>query len=316
MGFDGGSAASGAATGAAIGSVVPGIGTALGAVIGGLGGGLLGGSKKKSKSLEDMLPAWQRQIGPDVASWARKGIEQYDPMADYEGISKMMTPSMFEQQGLDMLGQYANQATPNNTATAEAEINKILGGGYNPLDSAYYKNMRSELNKAKGERIKSLNSMIGKYGLQSSSYRGNEYADIETDMMDSISNLIGQVFETERNRQTSVLPLAVQLGQYKDTVQENTPVSRISNLMNFGSLPRLLETVGYEDFLRKQAGGSELVNTYKSMYPSGQPMYKMDYDVPNTASKILATTGPAAASFLGGGGGSLQQLLAAFGGMV
>ena len=274
------------------------------------------GGKKKTISQEPLIPKWQEDLGKQLADWAKQYISSYVPGAEYKSLTKLMTPTFWEQTALEKLTDYMKQPIPTLIPEAKEEISKTLKGEYDPYTSEYYKAMKKGVERERKERLRSLNNLMAKYGLRSSSYRGKGLSDLEEETFEKLSQLLATLSENERIRRLQVLPYALETAKF----EEMLPVQRIQTGMQYGSLPRLLEQIGYEDFLRKQKElqfpYSVALSTFGRQIPYGVKSFSYKTKSPfmsflqNVALPLaLAAINPAAgataagASIIGGQGG-------------
>ena len=274
------------------------------------------GGKKKTISQEPLIPKWQEELGKQLADWSKQYISSYVPGAEYKSLAKLMTPTFWEQTALNKLTDYMKQPIPSLIPEAKAEISKTLTGAYDPYTSKYYQATRKGIERERREKISNLNNLMAKYGLRSSSYRGKGLSDIEEESFEKLSQLLASLAENERVRRLSVLPYALETSKF----EEMLPVQRIQTGMQYGSLPRLLEQVGYQDFLRKQQERqfpySVALSTFGRQIPYGVKSFSYetpspfmtflkDVALPLALTAINPAAGAAAtgASIIGGKGG-------------
>uniref|UniRef100_A0A6H1ZCD3 Uncharacterized protein n=3 Tax=viral metagenome TaxID=1070528 RepID=A0A6H1ZCD3_9ZZZZ len=228
--------------------------------------------KEKSVSLEPMKEQWQKDLQGQLSQMIAQYLPQYEPGKDYPKLSSLMTPSTYEQQGLDYLQDYISGGIKPTGVMGQAEgvLSKTLGGEYDPFTSEYYESLRRNVEKERKQAMKSLNQQISKAGLGGSSYRAGRIADVEQESFDRVSDILAQLQETERVNQLNAIQTAM---GFSDTAESQIQ-KKLSTIMNIGSLPRLLEGVGYEDFMRKQGEYGSMVDLANQLYQYNIPYGK------------------------------------------
>lgn len=261
---------------------------------------------EKTVSLTPMKEQWQMDLGKSLSDYVKQYIGKYKPGVDYAGLSKMMTPSPLEQEGLTSLSGLMSRPMPKTFTEAGDVLSKTLTGGYDPMTSPYYDSLRKNVEKERQQTIKQLNQQISKAGLGGTSYRAGKIGDIELESFDKVSDIIAKLQEAERVNQLN----AIQTAMNYSTTAEAIPANRLSQLMGYGALPRTLEGVGYEDFKRKQTELSGMNTLAQQLFQSDMPygMKSMDYQTPSKFDEILKygkdiASIIAAVKGMGGGGG-------------
>ena len=232
---------------------------------------------KKTATLEPMKEDWQKDIQTKLSDFIGANFGGYKPGADYSSLSKMMTPSIYEQQGLDYLQDYTSGGIKSEGVMGQAEevLSKTLGGEYDPFTSKYYESLRKNIEKERKQSMKTLNQQISKAGLGGSSYRAGRISDVNLESLDKVSDLLANFQENERANQLN----AIQTAMGFSTTQEGQIQNKLSTIMNVGKLPRELESVGYADFMRKQGEYGSVVDLANQLYQYNVPygMKEMGY---------------------------------------
>lgn len=270
--------------------------------------------KKTTTTLEPMKEKWQLEAGQNLANFANTNMTQnpFVPGQEYGRISYLMSPSFYEQIGLDQLGQFQQQGKPAAFTAANEEMLKTLQGDYDPATSDYYQATRKNIEKERLKAIKDANNLMAKYGLNQSSYKTDRLSEINENTFDQVSTLLGTMAENERVRKLNAAPVAANIGNMENAMD----LQKIQASQQFGSLPRLLEAVGYEDFLRQQ-------QERQFPYQVGQQVFStpIEYgqksittESPSTFSKFIGpavqAAGFALAPFTGGASIPISQVVA------
>ena len=202
--------------------------------------------EQKTVKLEPMKEDWQLEMGKKLSEIYKQYLPGYEPGKEYGRLSQLTTPSIYEQQGLDYLQKYIGGDAKETGTLGQAQdvLSKTLGGEYDPFTSEYYKSFQRNVEKERKQSMKKLDQMISKGGLGGSSFRAGRIADVNLESFDKISDIMALIQEQERINQLNAVQTAFDF--------EGAQQKKLSTIMDIGSLPRLLEGVGYEDFIRKQ----------------------------------------------------------------
>ena len=122
---------------------------------------------KKTATLEPMKEQWQKDLQGQLSQLISQNFSAYKPGADYPSLSKLMTPSIYEQQGLDYLQDYigGNIKSKGVMGQAEGVLSKTLEG-VDPLSSPLYESSRRNIEKERKQAMKTLDQQIAKAGLE------------------------------------------------------------------------------------------------------------------------------------------------------
>jgi len=248
-----------------------------------------GKTEQETVRLDPMKEDWQLELGTKLSDLVKQYIPSFEPGKEYGGLSKLMTPSGFETQGLDYLQKYISGGIEPTGVMGQAQdvLSKTLGGEYDPFTSKYYESLRKNIEKERKQSISDLNKYLGKYGLGGTSYRAGRVGDIGQESFEKVSDVLAQLQEGERIRQLNAIQTAMQFrGATEGEIQK-----KLSTIMDIGSLPRLLEGVGYQDFMRKQQdykGIADLANMlFQYNMPYGKKELTYDVQKPSGLSKVI-----------------------------
>lgn len=267
--------------------------------------------KEQTVELKPMKEDWQKNIQGQLSSLINQYVSSYQPGKEYSRLSQMMTPSTYEQQGLDYLQDYisGNIGTTGVMAQAEDVLSKTLAGEYDPYESKYYESLRRNIEKERQQSIKTLNQELSAAGLGGSSYRRGRLVDITSGTYDKISDVLAQLQETERINQLNAIQTAMNFSNTTEGQIQN----KLSTIMGYGALPRELEGVGYEDFLRKQTEYAGIADLANSLYQYNVPygMKEISYETPKDwqlgLSKMMSIADPGG-SYMGNYGNYAQDM--------
>ncbi len=155
-----------------------------------------------------------------------------------------------ETQSLDFLKGYVDQPTSENMNLANAEIKKTMTGGYDPTSSPYYQAVKAEASRNLNLAQQDIASNAAGAGRYWSGARLKEQGGASNDAAIAMNKLLYGMQETERNKISSMVPIAAQLGQY----QEQQPLQKAQALQSLGSLNRVLQQARdeavYNEWLR------------------------------------------------------------------
>ena len=264
----------------------------------------MGNFFKSSKSsttttLEPMKEKWQLDAGKSIGDFVQQYIKQYQPGQDFSNLSQMINPSLYENKGLNILDQYLNKGTNDTLTNAAAEVNKTLTDGYDPTTSEYYKSMRAALEKEQAKAFKDLNNQMAKYGYSQSSFKRHGMQDVVGDSFNKVSQLIGSMIENERNRKANAVLQALNV----NNAQNADYTDKVNASQTYGSLPRMLAGVEYQDFLRKQNENSGVLNTAQNLLNTnidyGLKSYTTTSKKPSMFSQVAPLIGAGAGAVFG-----------------
>jgi len=214
--------------------------------------GLLSKNKKpKLLMLPEQYQAYQSLL-PAATEAGRQlttvGIQPYAreltaPLSEYESL------------GLKGLGEYLTSPLPTEGklfGLSGAELEKTLGGTYydpatGPYYEAYRTNVMRQLQQAKDRIAHRTSGADAFFG----GGRLGQEREFEEGAMGSLAQVLGQLYEAERQRRLETVPLALQTMGWAEQI----PQSRIAASQQFGALPRLIDqaelTARYQDFIRQ-----------------------------------------------------------------
>ncbi|HUU54499.1 MAG TPA: hypothetical protein VMY87_06220 [Armatimonadota bacterium] len=204
-----------------------------------------------------------------------------------------------EQQAQTLLEQYLSQA-PRGYEAGMAELERTLGGGYDPLASEYWKGFREQSALDEAKSVAGLRRGAQAGGMYYSEPSMRTEGDLRARYGADRSALLGSLYEAERARMQGAVPQIMQYGQ--------EPVNRVGVGMQYGALPREL------DQARRDAEYNTLLQKVMLPYTTGagiagnlwqmQPTSYMTQGKPSGFSQLMGTAGQIGsmvAPFLGGG---------------
>ena len=175
------------------------------------------------KGIRDSVTGWlQGQVGKAGPSY---GGELTAPMSPYE------------EQSLGWLKDYSAAGPSETRKNATNEVNKTLTGGYDPTTSPYYQAVKAEAAANLKDTQKGIADEAAGGGRYWSGARLGVQGKAATDTTNKLNEVIGSLADQERNRMTSVLPMADQLA----TEEENAPLNKANALQTYGALPRNIQ---------------------------------------------------------------------------
>ncbi|KKL82612.1 hypothetical protein LCGC14_1983010 [marine sediment metagenome] len=247
--------------------------------------------KEKTVKLEPMKEKFQMELGTTLSDLYKKYLPGYEPGKEYGDLSKLTTPSTFETQGLDYLQKYIGGGIKPTGVMGQAKdvLSKTLGGEFDPFESEYYESLRRNIEKERKQSMKKLDQMISKGGLGGTSYRAGRIGDITSESFDKISDVMALIQEQERINQLNAVSTAMDFSN----VSEGQIQNKLATIMDIGSLPRLLEGVGYEDFLRKQGEFAGVPGLAQDLFKYDLPYGKkeLSYREPSELDEFLRLAG-------------------------
>ncbi len=274
--------------------------------------------KKDKVTLEPLQTETQKQAGKTLSDIVKRFSAGYQPGKEFGRISELTSPTSYEQQGLDYLQKYIGGDVPLTGMMKQVSdvLGKTLGGEYDPFESKYYGSLRRNVEKERKQTIKQLNQQISKAGLGGSSFRAGKLGDIQQESFDRVSDIMAKLQEEERQNQLK----AIITGMDFSKTQEALHTQKLSNIFGFGSLPRELAGVGYQDFLRKQGEFSDIPQIAQNLFGTNVPfgVKELEFRQPsglNRVSNILgdvASIGSSLSDIFPGMGGKISKKIGSF----
>lgn len=190
----------------------------------------------------------QKKTSTEVSSAAdpygdvREGLNKYitsninKPGPSYTGET-VAPMSDQEKQSLKSLDEYANRGTSESTSAARSMAVNTLKGDYDPTKSPAYQAVKAEAMRNLGEQQNAIKDAAAGGGRYYSGARLQQQREAGTDVVNNLNTVLGAAAEAERNRQTSMVPVAAALGES----QENQPLNTTAALQQYGQLPRVIQ---------------------------------------------------------------------------
>jgi hypothetical protein len=116
-----------------------------------------------------------------------------------------------ERQVLENIGALKPSELYN---TGKESILSTLRGDYNPLSSPYYSAMRERMQREGEQAVTGARQNANLYGGLSSTGMANVENRARATTANDINTILGGLYESERNRQTGLLPTALAYEQY------------------------------------------------------------------------------------------------------
>lgn len=254
-------------------------------------GGYKGWTEGEEHTIEQtpLMTDAQKNAETDLLKFYQKYLPMYEPGKEYSGLSTMMTPTSQETQGLNRLTKYLDQGDNESLGLASGVVNKTLSGGYDPYSSTYYDSMKRQIKEEQGKSLAEAKRSAAKYGYRSSSSENKALADVHTKTSNRLSDLIAQIAENERTRQLSAVPYGLQVASAYD----QSALNKIGASQQYGGLSRLMQNVGYQDFLRKQQEYTAPLSVAQGLYNKNVPygVKSFTYEDPSLLSQLINTAG-------------------------
>ena len=280
--------------------------------------------KSSTVTQEPMMEQWQLDSGKNLANWANQGLANYNPTANYNGqFTAGMTPQ--ENQSMGLLQNYMNQpATGQMYGAAQGQVMDTLGGKYSNLQTNPFLQSMQRVNQTNlNDQLTEARRGQGARGGYFNSQALQEEGRLRGSSMDNINAIMQQIAQQERQNQMSAVGQAQNLDAYGNQAR----MGQIQAGQQYGQLPRMIEQADleaqYNDFLRKQQGGSQYAQGAQSVFGTQIPYGSKQWTTagPSSFEKTMGVVNQIApyalAPFTGGAsllaaGGSNNNPLAAF----
>jgi len=262
------------------------------------------GKNKKPKLL--MLPE-QYQAYQSLLPAATEAGRQLTTVGIQPYARELTAPlSEYESLGLKGLGEYLTSPLPTEGklfGLSGAELEKTLGGTYydpatGPYYEAYRTNVMRQLQQAKDRIAHRTSGADAFFG----GGRLGQEREFEEGAMGSLAQVLGQLYEAERQRRLETVPLALQTMGWGEDILKN----RIAASQELGGLTRWIEqadlTRRYDDFLRQLQNMGMSMQAAVNMATS-RPEYWMPQPADTTGMANALGQAALLAMLSGGGGG-------------
>lgn len=215
-----------------------------------------GALKPREVPLEPDKLTPQMRIGGEFADFISKYLPQYQPGKPYGGpLSAGISPQ--ETRSMDFLTQYLNQPeTPGQGfRLGSEELRKTFEDSYDPRTSTYYSGLRDEAARNTEEQIDTQRRRQAARGTFFTEGAARDEMRTRDVTSNYLTQILGNLYEKERDRRFQALPLALQYEQAEQG-QRNVPLQKAAAGQQYGSLTRVLEQADYErryrEFQRQQ----------------------------------------------------------------
>lgn len=161
-------------------------------------------------------------------SWLLDLMKRTAPLLQVPGMMG------YEQAGQDILGSMLGADLPEGYQLGMSELQKTMGGEYDPFTSPYYQGLREASRREEEEGVSRLRrgSQLG--GMFYSEPSQRTEAEYRGRMGTGRTSILGGMLETERGRRYGAIPQAMQYGQYA----EMQPYRQLGAIQQYGALPR------------------------------------------------------------------------------
>ncbi len=239
------------------------------------------------KGLREKTTGWlEGQVGQAGPSYSG---ELTAPMSDYEN------------QSLGWLKDYANSKPSETRTLAQDEIKKTLSGSYDPSTSPYYQAVKAQAAQNQQDTQNTIKDESAGGGRFWSGARLGVQGRAATDTTNKLNEVMGSLADQERNRMTSILPIASQFANE----EENASLNKAANLQTYGALPRTIQQ-SYDDAVLQQwmKANYDYPLQVAGMASGVQqaPVYGQVGYQPSMASQLASWLGPIASAGIGAAG--------------
>lgn len=220
------------------------------------------------------------------------------PGPKYPG-KKTASLSDAEMKSLNFLDQYGGTQYGSTMGAAKKEIEKTLGGDYDPVNSPYYQSVKAEAERNLDKTNKAIASNSAGAGRYYTGARMKGQREASTDVYNNLNTVLGGIAQTERQNRLNVLPQAQELAK----TEANLPLQKATAFQSLGALPRNVEQADInatiEDWLRSEY-----------QYPQNMLNLIAGIQTPPTYRESAPGAGAQAVSGISQGIGQLLPLLA------
>lgn len=189
-------------------------------------------------------------IRNSITDWLTNQVGK--PAASYTG--EMVAPMTDQEtQSLSKVNDFANAniAADSTFGAGKKMVEDTLSGKYSdPTASPYYQAIKAESKTLLSDQMKTIADQAAGAGRFYSGARMTEQRRAGTDAANKLAEVLGQLSESERNRQTAMVPYAE---EYAAAPAQQT-LQQAQALQSLGALPRdinqALDQAIYNEYIR------------------------------------------------------------------
>ena len=204
--------------------------------------------KKPKISIRLLEIPYYKDVAVKLSDYFKGLIGQPGPR--YEG-EKVAPLTQRQRRGLEHLDVYADTKTPEIIDIAAQEVKKTFTGDYDPTKSIYYKAFREAAKKNLQELQENIGNLAAGGGRYWTGARMKLQTEAEEDVANALNQLLGRMYEAERERRYRLIPVAVDVGR----IIESLPAAKAQTILNLAEIERQIEQAklgaDYEEWLRR-----------------------------------------------------------------
>ena len=189
--------------------------------------------KKQTAEVTEVADPY-KSVREPYLSWLSGQIGKTGPSYTGEMTAPM---SDQEKQSLDWLKSYSAGGPSATRTAATAEINKTVGGQYDPTTSPYYQAVKAEAARNQKEAQESIADQAAGGGRYWTGARLKVQGNEAGKTTNYLNEILGTLSEAERQRMIQVLPYAQQFANE----EEQAPLQKATALQTLGALPRNIQ---------------------------------------------------------------------------
>lgn len=260
----------------------------------------MAGLFSSGKSSTQQTPSFEKVYDPFEATRAKLNeflSQQIGKSGPKYSGDRVAPISDIEQASLDKAKELAAKpSTGPLFQAASEEAKKTLSGEYDPSTSPYYQAVKAESER----NLQKTQDYIKDEAAGGRRYYGGvrleQQREAATDNTNNLNTVLGTLAENERNRMTSLVPVAASL----DNQELLAPAKQAQALQVIGALPRELQQAYldalYQDFYQSEYEYPLNIAQIASGPGQQQPMFvQSGYTQPGSfASQFNQFAGPAA----------------------
>lgn len=256
-------------------------------------------NKKNSIPLTPDKTDQQLAVGNDLAKYLQSYLPNYQPGKPYTGQLTAGTTSQ-EQQSLALLTKLMGQ-NPTGPLTGQASqvVSDTLKGNFDPRTSPVFNASQAQINRNTQDAIDAARRSAGARGEYFTEGAARDESRLRATGAESLNSIIAGLYDSERNRQLSAVPLATGIDQF--TMDQG--LRQIDAGQRYGSLNRIIEDTNlerqYQDFQRMQAELGAVPGQAQNYFGTSINYGLKDLPMPNPLMQIISSLAPVAGSVAG-----------------
>ena len=173
------------------------------------------------------------EVHPEImeTDWMKRARTEMERIAGDLDMSDM------ERAAMDMISQQMARGLPSSYGLAEEELRRTMTDFYDPMESPYYQGLRDAIAREEEEAVTATRRHGQMGGMLGATPTSRAVGDVRATAAGQRGELLGGLYERERDRRTQSIPQLMQVGRE----MTDLPMRQAAMGMEAGGLPRNIE---------------------------------------------------------------------------